>query len=183
MKMILRLARRRGLLLWLIALLSTAVHLVVSHAGTFSIVGSSSSSGNGTACVVLDIHDGDTLKARCNGSEMKVRFFCIDAPELAQAPWGPAARDHLKSLLAGKTITVTPIDRDRYGRTVGVVLANGEPVNLEMVRSGNAAMYRKYCGDARYAQAEAEAKTAGRGIWATPGIQQTPWCYRHDNCK
>jgi micrococcal nuclease len=181
----------RGLLWWLLVVvvgLGPAL-LTGGQAGTFSIVGqdgktragSIESAPNG-GCTVLDVHDGDTIRADCGGVEpMKVRLHCIDTPELAQRPWGIQARDHLRKLLAGHTITITPIERDRYGRTVGVVLADGEPVNLRMVRDGQAAMYRKYCGDARYSQAEAEARAARRGIWSMSGIQQTPWEYRHAN--
>jgi endonuclease YncB( thermonuclease family) len=154
-----RLARRRGLALWLLALLSTAVHLTGSHAaGTFSIIGS----------------------GRSVGSLMKVRLHCIDAPELAQAPYGPAARDKLRGLLAGRAVTVKAEKTDKYGRTVGdVMLAGGESVELALVRGGYAAVYRKYCTDTRYDAAENEAKAARRGIWARTGEQQTPWAFRH----
>ena len=42
-------------------------------------------------CRVLNVHDGDTLRVHCGlGSDRrsthKIRLYCIDAPELAQAP-------------------------------------------------------------------------------------------------
>ena len=47
-------------------------------------------------------------------------------------------------------------DTDRYGRTVGELLdpKSRENVNLRMVREGQAAVYRNYCDDPRYPQAE-----------------------------
>jgi endonuclease YncB( thermonuclease family) len=166
--------------LWLLALLSTGCHA----AGTFSVIGSGRTAGSrasgGESCAVLDVHDGDTLKARCGGHLMKVRLHCIDAPELAQAPYGPAARDKLRGLVTGRTVTVKAEKTDKYGRTVGdVMLAGGESVELALVRGGYAAVYRKYCSDSAYAQAESEAKAARRGIWARVGEQQTPWEFRH----
>ena len=41
------------------------------------------------------VHDGDTLHVLCgqHTRKLKIRLYCMDAPELAQAPWGGEARD------------------------------------------------------------------------------------------
>lgn len=44
--------------------------------------------GNARTCTVASVHDGDTLRATCDGERLQVRLYCIDAPELDQAPWG-----------------------------------------------------------------------------------------------
>ena len=59
---------------------------------------------------------------------------------------------------------------DRNGRTLGeVFLLNGKNVNLEMVLSGLAEVYRwkpaKGLDMALYWKAEEEAKAAKRGMW------------------
>ena len=137
----------------------------------------------GQTCRVNSIHDGDTLRATCNGEQVQVRFHCIDAPEMAQRPWGRESRDYLRRITP-PTITLRRLDTDRYGRIVGEVFAGadttaGEPLNLALVRAGQAAVYPQHCRDGRYYAAEERAREAGRGIWARAGDQQRPWNYRH----
>jgi endonuclease YncB( thermonuclease family) len=51
------------------------------------------------------------------------------------------------------------------------------------VRSGQAAVYERYCDRASYFQAEREARKAKRGIWSRRGEHQTPWRYRQRNAR
>lgn len=54
----------------------------------------------------------------------------------------------MKSLVAGKTVTVTYFQRDRYGRILGQVYApDGMNVNQFMVRAGAAWVYEQYNTD------------------------------------
>ena len=137
-------------------------------------------------CTVNAVVDGDTMALVCNGKQVKVRLHCIDAPEMGQAPWGRAAREHLVDMTP-RTVIVVPKrtergHRDRFGRIVGEVLTpDGERRNLGMAQvvSGQAAVYDRYCSDNRYFWVEAVAKQAGTGIWRSPGRQQTPWAWRH----
>jgi endonuclease YncB( thermonuclease family) len=73
---------------------------------------------------------------------------CIDTPELRGIRAAPekarAARDHLRSLLAGKEIHIKRISKDRHGRTVGELFADGLNVQEEMVADGFAKIYKKY---------------------------------------
>lgn len=131
-------------------------------------------------CHVASIHDGDTIRGDCGPEQVQVRLHCIDAPELEQRPWGQASRDHLRSLIpSGTSIELRVQDKDRYGRTVAEVLAGGRDINLAMVRDGQASVYTPYCHDSLYFTAEASAREKRLGIWDKPGIQQTPWNYRH----
>lgn len=132
---------------------------------------------DGRTCRVNSIHDGDTLRATCGGEKVKVRFYCIDAPETAQRPWGTESRDHLRKI-APATVTLIEKDRDRYGRIVGEIFAGQQSLNLAMVEVGQAAVYRRYCTDRRYTAAEQRAKSARLGIWSKPGDHQQPWAYR-----
>jgi endonuclease YncB( thermonuclease family) len=111
---------------------------------------------------------------------VKVRLHCIDAPELAQAPWGRWSAEALRWYApAGSVVDLEAVTTDRYGRIVGVLHARGVRVNVEMVRQGFAAVYEKYCAEPAYYDAREEARAAGRGIWAVPGLQQRPWEWRH----
>ncbi len=130
-------------------------------------------------CVVEKVHDGDTLTAFCpREGKLKVRLYCIDAPELAQSPWGQEAREALERLV-GRQVSIEPVVRDHYGRTVAVLRNHRFPnINLEMVEGGWAAVYRRYCRDQAFYRAEAKARRLKRGIWQRSGLHQKPWEYR-----
>ena len=130
-------------------------------------------------CKVTKIYDGDTITLQCPGKTeaTKVRMYCIDTPEMGQKPWGQQSRDYLRSI-TGEIASVEKIDTDRYGRTVGVVYSQGVNLNLAQVEAGQAAVYEEYCNLPEYKVAESKAKQANLGIWAQPGLQQTPWVWR-----
>ncbi len=69
-------------------------------------------------CVVSD---GDTITVLQNGKGERIRLHGIDCPEKRQA-FGNRAKQFTSTLVFGETVTVQFVDRDRYGRTVGVVL-------------------------------------------------------------
>ncbi len=132
-----------------------------------------------TNCAITNIHDGDTLTAWCPGEgKVKVRLHCIDTPELAQKPWGIEARDHLRALAGRGPVRIVAIEQDRYGRTVGDVIRGRTVLNLKMVADGQAAVYRRYCDDPRYFQAETQARRRKIGIWSRRGLHQKPWEWR-----
>lgn len=138
--------------------------------------------GPAFAAAVLSVGDGDTLTASDGGRRVTVRLACIDAPESAQKPYGPAAREHLQKLApVGSIVTLKPQTTDRYGRTVAEVIRNGQSVNLAMVRDGHAFAYREYLGncDSRlYLSSEGSAQKRAKGVWSVPGGIQRPWDFR-----
>lgn len=91
--------------------------------------------------------DGDSL--RCGS--LRVRVVGLDAPEMRarcprEAQLARAATDRLSALVAGG-VRLHPQGRDRYGRTLAVVLdARGRDVANEMIRAGVA---RPYDGQSR----------------------------------
>jgi len=131
---------------------------------------------------VLSIGDGDTISVLERGQKLKVRLACIDAPETAQRPFGVASRNQLKALLPiGSTVSLRVQAVDRYGRSVAEVIGKGM-VNLAMVRSGQAFVYRQYlglCDRQAYLAAERQAKAQRLGVWAVPGGITRPWDFRH----
>ena len=131
-------------------------------------------------CTVSSVYDGDTMRVKCDGELMKVRLHCIDTPEMGQRPWGKESRDYLRELATLRSsVQIKGHKKDRYGRLIGVVLKDGENLNLVMVREGQAAVYVKYCHDRSYYQAEIQAKEADRGVWGKEGEHQRPWVWRH----
>ena len=165
----------RLLVWWALAGIGIAAPWLIGGSGLSLFRGAITSDG----CRVASIHDGDTLRATCGAEALQVRFFCIDAPEMGQRPWGRESRDFLRSITP-RVVTLRVRDTDRYGRKVAEVIdpATGEALNLAMVRAGRAAVYRRYCSDPSYARAEGEARAAGLGIWSREGEQQRPWEWR-----
>ncbi len=113
-----------------------------------------------------------------NGKDERIRLHGIDCPEKRQA-FGRKAKQFTSGLVFGNTVTVTVMDVDRYGRTVGeVILPDGQVLNHELVRAGFAWWYRKYAPeDGTLAQLEADARQAKRGLWAD-AEPVPPWEWR-----
>jgi len=135
------------------------------------------------AATVLSIGDGDTISVLERGQKLKVRLACIDAPETAQKPFGVDSRNQLKALLpVGSTVSLRVQAVDRYGRSVAEVIGNKGMVNLAMVQSGQAFLYRQYlgrCDRGAYLAAERQAQAQRLGVWAMPGGITRPWDFRH----
>ncbi len=132
-------------------------------------------------CAVNSVHDGDTLRVTCGGQRMKIRLYCIDAPEIRQRPWGKESRDYLRSIAPLRVLVIAK-NKDRYGRTVGEVLtadSDRRNLNLAMVQAGMAVVYERYCDESRYHRAEKAARERRAGVWSKSGLQQRPWVTRH----
>jgi len=132
---------------------------------------------------VVSVGDGDTIRVSQAGETITVRLTCIDAPETAQVPWGQQSATKLKELLPiGQAVTLRVVDRDRYGRTVAEVFKGSSSVNLQMVKQGEAVVYRQYldrCSETKqqYLQAETEAKAQRLGYW-NQSNPVMPWDFR-----
>ncbi|EHZ2427704.1 thermonuclease family protein, partial [Salmonella enterica] len=84
---------------------------------------------------VTRVLDGDTIEVLQDKTPVRVRLANIDAPEKKQ-PFGSWSSKQLKSLIAGQPVTVTYMQKDRYGRVIGrVFTANGTESNRFMVQS------------------------------------------------
>lgn len=159
--------RRRGS--YLPALLLLAGVCVV--AATFSGRTKPSDAARSTSTDVRVV-DGDSLRI----GDRNIRLVGIDAPERAQTcrdgrnrEWacGTAATARLTELIARGPVTCTPKGHDRYGRTLAVC-SSGAITDLgqALVREG-------------YADAEAEARAAGRGLWQGAFERPQDWRRRH----
>ena len=131
---------------------------------------------------VVNVADGDTLTIlNAENKQTKIRLYGIDAPEKAQ-DFGNVSREYLAGLVAGKTIEVTVVDVDQYGRSVGRIKVAGKEVTEEMLKAGMAWIYTAYCKIPeckQWKQVESQAKTAKIGLWSNPTAQE-PWLWRKE---
>ena len=128
---------------------------------------------------VVGVTDGDTITVLHNGRGEKIRLNGIDCPEKGQA-YGHKAKEAASALVYGKDVTIQTYGLDKYKRTIGdVTLPDGRNLNQELVQEGMCWWYRKYAaGDTMLERLEAEARAAGRGLWADPN-PMPPWEWRH----
>ena len=136
---------------------------------------------------VIRVLDGDTIEVKTLPAKIvvyevpiRVRLINIDAPEKKQ-PFGRWSANQLKALIAGKQVTVSYTQRDRYGRIVGrVFTTNGTEASRFMVQSGAAWVYERYNTDKSLPALQREAQEQKRGLWADAN-PVPPWEWRIRN--
>lgn len=141
-----------------------------------------------TTALVLKVVDGDTVDVVDDvRGRLRIRLLGIDTPETKKPGytvgcWGPEATAFAVSTLLGQRVSVTPDptqDRtDRYGRTLAYLdKADGWDYSVEAARAGAASSYvyrhRPVARADEIAAAEADAKSAGRGLWGPPCLGET----------
>ncbi len=103
--------------------------------------------------IIQSCYDGDTCTT--NTGE-KLRLACIDTPELKGKRADPipakAARDYLNGLVAGETVGIRRITKDRYGRTVAELSKNGVNVQERLAALGLAKVYTRYASQCDWAK-------------------------------
>lgn len=124
---------------------------------------------SGSAAVV----DGDGLRI----SGARIRLHGIDAFERGQTcgdlACGRISAGHLDQLTRGAEVRCTPLDVDRYGRTIARCTARGVDLGAAQVAAGHALAYRRY--SLEYVPLEDEARRARRGAWATDFTPPDAW--------
>lgn len=155
---------------------SLKLSLLPSAAAVLLLAGPALADVTGRASVI----DGDTLEVRGE----RVRLWGVDAPEGRQTCRGPTGREYrcgqeaanaLSAWIGQRNVACRERDRDRYGRAVSSCSVAGEDMATWLARNGHAVDYRQYSRGA-YADAEASARAAQRGVWA--GRFQNPWEWR-----
>ena len=134
--------------------------------------------GGGGSLPVVSVVDGDTIRVRLNGAVEPVRLIGIDAPE-KRAFGRPAqcyaaeADAKAQELLAGTTVRLefdpSKGRRDHYDRLLAYVWVGDTLVNEWLIRHGYAREFTfnvPYRYRELFKAAEAEARAAGRGLWA-----------------
>jgi endonuclease YncB( thermonuclease family) len=126
---------------------------------------------------VVGVADGDTVTVLIESNRtQKIRLAGIDAPEKKQA-FGSRAKQALSDKIFNRTVTVVSNSTDRYHRWVCDIHLEDRWINREMVAEGWAWWYRQYSTSEILAQAEIDAQTQKKGLWADPQ-PQPPWNFR-----
>ena len=128
---------------------------------------------------VVSVVDGDTIKVIDETGLTVVRLYGIDSPEKKQA-YGMAAKDFTAVMVEGKMVDVSPVDTDRYGRTVAVVMLGTQCLQEQLILSGYAWVYPDYCRKLFCsAWSSLQGISAGNrvGLWADP-VPVQPWTWR-----
>ncbi|MGB9599771.1 MAG: thermonuclease family protein [Myxococcota bacterium] len=141
-------------------------------------------------CVVLAVHDGDTIKVMYEGRAESVRFIGMDAPEIEQEKWGRVAQEKVYSLAPPGSVVRLEFDvtkRDKYNRLLAYVFTrDGKFINEIMLREGLAMLYT-FPPNVRYTERFREAQSYARehrlGIWGEDGLTMTPQEYRKSRKK
>ena len=147
--------------------------------------------GDAPVCEVERVVDGDTFvcrPARPGGEGERVRLLLIDTPELAQAPFGAAARDSALALIPPGTRVRLDFDvseRDRFGRLLAYVWVDSVMLNRELVRRGMAVV-AVFPPDVRERDmlraASDSARAERRGLWSGSAFDCAPADYRAGRC-
>lgn len=129
---------------------------------------------------VVGVHDGDTVTILTPDiTQVKIRLSEIDAPELDQ-PYGAQSKKALSDMIFNKQVRIMWDERDRYGRTVGKIYQESTYINSEMVRLGDAWVYRKYSNNPELIKFEDTARNNKAGLWGLQSDQVIPpWEWRH----
>ena len=139
-------------------------------------------SGPTTEATVERVIDGDTIVVDAGGARLYVHYLGIDAPEAVALDrpvqfMGPEASQANAQLVSGQTVILERdvSEADGAARLLRDVWVDRDGtlflVGLELVKAGFARAVPqppdvKY--QALYADAEAQAKAAGLGIWGVP---------------
>lgn len=123
------------------------------------------------------INDGDSITL---GTE-RIRMRGIDAPEYTQTcrrngadyACGTLARQSLVRLIAGRPVTCSGWQRDRYRRLLADCKAGDTDLNRAQVEAGWAVAYGEFESE------EATARAAKAGIWAGTFDRPQDWRDNH----
>ncbi len=129
---------------------------------------------------VIKVVDGDTIAVDLNGKSETLRLIGINTPETVDPRksvecFGREASNKAKEVLTGKKVRLEADtasgERDKYDRLLRYVfLEDGASFNKRMISEGYAYEYTyngiPYKYQAEYKQAQKEAESAKRGLWA-----------------
>ncbi|PKG23399.1 thermonuclease family protein [Niallia nealsonii] len=129
--------------------------------------------------------DGDTISVIYKGNKESVRFLLVDTPETAHPrlgiqPYGKEAKEFTKQLVEDADKLQLEFDigqnRDKYGRLLAYVYADGEMVQKQLLKKGLARVAYIYDPNTRYVDVftdiQKEAQKSGIGIWSVENYAQ-----------
>jgi micrococcal nuclease len=126
---------------------------------------------------VVQVIDGDTVKARVDGVVESIRIIGIDSPEstIEKECYGNESSAKAKEFLTGKWIQLEPDNsqdsRDKYSRLLRYVwFDNGTDFGRRMVEEGYAFEYTyrtPYKYQEQYRRTQEQSKNNKLGLWAS----------------
>lgn len=139
---------------------------------------------------VIKVYDGDTILVRGMEIAFKVRLVGIDAPENGYKarpgqPFSRKATQYLKSKAEHQKVTLKSYGTGGYNRQLAEVFINGRNLNIEMIKSGMAEVYKgrlpKTLKADEYVAAERSAKDRRLGIWSQGASYRSPKLWRKEH--
>jgi micrococcal nuclease len=132
---------------------------------------------------VEDVIDGDTIKVRVDGKSETVRFLLVDTPESVHPnkpvqPFSKEASSHTKAMLNGSDVELELGigERDKYGRLLAYVYADGESVQESLLKNGLARVAYVFEPNTKYVEdfekIQKQAQKEGIGIWSLENYTQ-----------
>ena len=123
------------------------------------------------AAKVIEVSDGDTLKADYFGLVIVLRVSCIDAPELGKN-LGKEAKKFMESLVLEKQINFQELRKDSYNRYIADCYIEGKRLDELMVSNGLAWHWAKYSNNIEVLdKLQAEAQKQELNIWQPEHIE------------
>lgn len=126
---------------------------------------------------IVGVSDGDTVILLTEGkTQIKVRLDGIDCPESHQA-FGQRAKQYTSDFCFGKQAILISHSKDRYGRTLGLIVIGQDTLNYELLKAGYAWHYKQYNKEQRLSEMELQARDNKLGLWVDPE-PIAPWEFR-----
>lgn len=132
--------------------------------------------------------DGDTIRLKDRGEWKRVRLQGIDAPEKDQAFGKDSTEALVTCVYKAKKIRVEWNKKDKYGRLLGKVLADGMDCNLSQIKLGYAWHYKLYQQDQTdldrqlYSKEEIISRHSNTGLWKDK-CPTPPWDWRRGKMR
>ena len=113
---------------------------------------------------IIRVIDGDTYEVLLNGKKQPIRLMNVDAPELKQA-FGSAVKDSLNHLLKNKTVEISALKLDLYGRLLVKINIQGKALDSLLVAKGWAWCYEEYNTNKTLPTLQILATAQRKGLW------------------
>ncbi|MGM0804252.1 MAG: thermonuclease family protein [Bacillota bacterium] len=132
---------------------------------------------------VAKVVDGDTIKVRVDGKLETVRFLLVDTPESVHPskpvqPFSKEASTYTQGILkdANVELELGIGERDKYGRLLAYVFADGQSVQENLLKHGLARVAYVFEPNTKYVdqydRIQKQAQKEGVGIWSVENYVQ-----------
>ena len=118
---------------------------------------------------VKKIIDGDSLLIVSGKNTIEVRLYGVDCPEYDQ-PFSKEAKAQVHAKVYGKEVLVLPQYFDTYKRLVAIVNYGSNTLNSELISTGLAWVYPKYCRKRicrSWKEEQNVAQKHQKGLWSS----------------